>query len=124
MAIDNLSKEHEKFVDGLIKAGLQKNVALTLVVVASSDEAKSREIETITKLRQPEVSVAINELKDRDWVTKRDIKKEGKGRPVHSYYLDKPMNEIIDEIMEKERERIEEIEDNLQQIRKLSDSVL
>ena len=124
MDIDNLSKDHEEFVDRLIKAGLQKNVALTLLVVASSDETKSREIETITRLRQPEVSIAINELRDQNWIAKRDIKKEGKGRPVHSYYLDKTMNEIIDEIVGKEIERIEEIEDNLQQIKELSNSVL
>jgi len=122
MAKEGLTKEQEKLVDKLIKAGLQKNIARTLVFVASRDETKSREIEDATDLRQPEVSIAMQELRGKGWVTKRDIKKEGKGRPVHGYKLDNPIEEIIEEIEEKEKERIEEIKENLEEIKELADS--
>ncbi len=123
MAKEGLSKEQEELVDRLIKAGLQKNIARTLVFVASREETKSREIEDATDLRQPEVSIAMQELRGKGWVTKRDIKKEGKGRPVHGYQLDKPIEEIIDEIEEKEKERIQEIKENVEEIKDLADSV-
>ncbi len=123
MVKEGLTKEQEKLVDRIIKAGLQKNIARTLVFVASRDETKSREIEDATDLRQPEVSIAMQELRGKGWVTKRDIKKEGKGRPVHGYQLDKPIEDIIGEIEEKEKERIREIKENLQEIKKLADSV-
>ncbi|MFW5946116.1 MAG: ArsR family transcriptional regulator [Candidatus Natronoplasma sp.] len=122
MAKEGLTKEQEKLVDRLIKAGLQKNIARTLVFVASRDETKSREIEDATDLRQPEVSIAMQELRGKGWVTKRDIKKEGKGRPVHGYMLDNPIEEIIEEIEEKEKERIENIKENLKAIKELADS--
>ncbi len=123
MARNSLTKEQEELVDRLIRAGLQKNIARTLVYVASKDETKSREIESATDLRQPEVSIAMQELRNRGWVTKRDIKKEGKGRPVHGYSLDKPIADIVDEIGKKEQERIDEIEENLDKIRDLTSSI-
>jgi len=123
MARKSLTKEQEELVDRIIKAGLQKNIARTLVYVAGKDETKSREIESATDLRQPEVSIAMQELRNRGWVTKRDIKKEGKGRPVHGYSLDKSIGDIVDEIGKKEQERIEEIEENLDKIKDLSNSI-
>jgi len=124
MAQERLTDEKEELIDRFIKAGLQKNVARTLVFVASRDETKSREIEDATALRQPEVSIAMQELRERGWVSKRKIKKEGKGRPVHGYQLDKPIDEIIKEIEEKERECIAKIEENLEEIKELADSCL
>ncbi len=122
MAEEGLTKEQKELVDKLIKAGIQKNIARTLVFVASREETRSRDIEDATNLRQPEVSIAMQDLRGRGWVTKRDIKKEGKGRPVHGYRLDKPIEEIVEEIEEKEKERIEEIEKNLEEIKELVES--
>ncbi|MFP3871907.1 MAG: ArsR family transcriptional regulator [Candidatus Natronoplasma sp.] len=122
MAKKTLTKKERKLIERLIEAGLSKNVAKTLVYVGGKDETKSREIEEATSLRQPEVSIAMQELRERGWVTKRDIKKEGKGRPVHAYSLDKPMKKIIEEIEEEQIERIEEIEENTQMIKKLAGS--
>ncbi|MFO7791594.1 MAG: hypothetical protein R6W73_01245 [Candidatus Saliniplasma sp.] len=123
MAEKGLTQDQEELVDRLIKAGLQKNIAKTLVFVASKDETKSREIESSTNLRQPEVSIAMQELRDRDWVTKRDIKKEGKGRPVHGYKLDKEVDEIIEEIEKKEKDRIQKIRENIKRMKELSDKI-
>lgn len=123
MAEEKLTEDQEELIDRLIQAGLQKNIARTLVYVAGKEETKSREIESATDLRQPEVSIAMQELRDKGWVTKRDIKKEGKGRPVHGYTLDTPIEEIVEEVEEKEKERIEEIKENIDRIKDLVDSV-
>ncbi len=123
MSAKTLTKEQKELVKRLTKAGLQKNIAKTLVYIASRDETKSREIELATDLRQPEVSIAMQNIRNRGWVSKRDIKKEGKGRPVHGYKLDKPIEEIIKEIEQKEKERIKEIEENLKTIKRLVKSI-
>lgn len=114
-----ISKEDKELIDRLIKSGLQKNVAKTLVYIASKDETKSREIESEMGLRQPEVSIAMQIIRDRGWVTKRDIKKEGKGRPVHAYSLKYDFEDIISEIEEEQKEKIEEIEENLEKMKDL-----
>ncbi len=123
MAEKNLTDEEKKLIDKLKKAGFQKNVAKTLVFVAGRDETKSREIENETMLRQPEVSIAMQELREKGWVTKRDIKKEGKGRPVHAYRLDKTMDEIVKEIEDNQNERIDNIKENTQEIKDLVKSL-
>src|SRR6266568_6905876 len=93
-----LSRRDETLVDLLIETGLSRNVARALVFLSSREETTSVEIEKATGLRQPEVSIAMQELRRRRWVEKRDIKKEGKGRPVHAYRLATPLRDIVDKI--------------------------
>ena len=113
-------KRDETLVELFLHAGLSKNLSKTLVCLARREETTSVEIEKATGLRQPEVSIAMQELRDRNWVVKRDIKKEGKGRPVHAYHLSLPFPDIIEMIAREERKKIEATEDN---IRRLKQSV-
>ncbi|MFO8109306.1 MAG: ArsR family transcriptional regulator [Thermoplasmata archaeon] len=123
MAEKKLTKKQKDLVDRLRKAGVERNIALTLVFVAGKDEATRRDIENATGLKQPEVSIATQAMRSKEWMDKRDIKKEGKGRPVHGYKLDKPINDIIKEIEEEEKARIEEMENNLNKIKDLVQSI-
>ncbi|MEE9519166.1 MAG: MarR family transcriptional regulator [bacterium] len=93
---------------------MPRKLALVLVLLAAQEETTSREIEARTGLRQPEVSTAMTDLRERDWVIKRDIKKTGKGRPLHAYRLARPFPDIIQEIAEVERDRIREIEEAIE----------
>ncbi len=112
-----LSRRDESMVDLLIRTGMSRNVAKTLVFLSKREETTSVEIEKATGLRQPEVSIAMQELRRRRWVEKRDIKKEGKGRPVHAYRLATPFDAIVDLIAREERAKIEEIETNIRKMR-------
>ena len=67
---ENISKNEEELIDRLIKAGLQKNVAKTLVYIAGKEETKSREIESEMRLRQPEVSIAMQII--REWLGNKE----------------------------------------------------
>lgn len=112
-----LTKKEETLVDLLMTMGLSRNVAKTLVFLSKRDETTSVEIENHTRLRQPEVSIAMQELRRRRWVAKRDIKKEGKGRPVHAYRLTLPFHQIVEQIADDQRRRIREIEENIARIK-------
>ncbi|MDH2905559.1 MAG: ArsR family transcriptional regulator [Methanomassiliicoccales archaeon] len=114
------SKQDEQLVDYLVNTGMAKNIAKTLIFLKRKNETTAVEIETSTALRQPEVSIAMQELRRRKWVIKRDIKKEGKGRPVHSYRLAMPFDSIIKQIEEQESRRIQSIESNLKNLREFS----
>ncbi len=118
MVADGFSDDDESLVDLLTKAGMSKNVARTLAFLRNREETTSVEIETSTALRQPEVSIAMQELRRRKWVIKRDIKKEGKGRPVHSYKLAIPFEKIVETIDKEEQRRISFIESNVRKLRK------
>jgi len=113
MSERGFSKKDEALVDLLMNTGMPKNVAKTLVFLRRKEETTSVEIEISTALRQPEVSIAMQELRRRKWVMKRDIKKEGKGRPVHAYKLSIPFDKIIEALEKEERKRMESIEANI-----------
>ncbi len=111
------TKKDETLVKLLMRTDMPKNVAKTLVFLRKKEETTSVEIEISTALRQPEVSIAMQELRRRKWVIKRDIKKEGKGRPVHSYKLAISFEKIIETIEKEEKKRIEEIENNIRALK-------
>ena len=118
MVSKGFSDEEETLVNLLTKTGIAKNVARTLAFLRNREETTSVEIETSTALRQPEVSIAMQDLRRRKWVVKRDIKKEGKGRPVHSYKLAIPFEKIVDMIDKEERKRIADIESTVKELRR------
>ncbi|MEM0448355.1 MAG: ArsR family transcriptional regulator [Methanomassiliicoccales archaeon] len=117
-----MSKKDDTLVELLINTGMPKNVAKTLAFLRKKDETTSVEIEISTALRQPEVSIAMQELRRRKWVTKRDIKKEGKGRPVHAYKLAIPFEKIVEALEKEERKRIERIEANIEALKNVIQS--
>ena len=108
--------EREEFASMLMKVGLKRNVAKVLTYLATVDEATSREIETGSDLRQPEVSIAIREIRKLEWVSERDEKNPGKGRPYRIYKLNKSLPEIIGYL---EGEKTKESEKMMKQIERL-----
>jgi predicted transcriptional regulator len=101
--------ERDEFASILMKVGLKRNVAKVLTYLAGVAEATSREIEIGSDLRQPEVSIAMREIRKLDWIIERDEKNPGKGRPYRIYRLNKSLPEIIshlEDVKSKESERI------------------
>ena len=84
-----------EFVKGLESLGMNRNVAGLITYLKEVKEGSSRDIETATGMRQPEVSIAMRTLRQNNWVTERDVKTEGKGRPMKIYKLSTPLEEII-----------------------------
>ena len=107
----------------LTELGLPKSVSQSLIyLVQSNKECNSLEIESGARLRQPEVSIAMQELREKKWVTKRDEKKKGKGRPVHFYKLIISMKKIIEELEVEKKKEIEKIKKDLEEIKKFISS--
>ncbi len=114
------TRDDEKLAEVLQRAGLPRNVARTLAYMRKRDEVKSVEIEKSTDLRQPEVSIAMKYLREKGWIVKRDIKKEGKGRPVHGYKLSKPFPKIVEEIEKELQKKISHVEKLIKELKSLS----
>ncbi len=112
-----VAKDHS-LVELLITAGMPKNMSKTLVCLTKKKETTSVEIEKATGLRQPEVSIAMQDLRKRRWVEKRDIKKEGKGRPVHAYRLSLSLEDIVNVLEKDAKLKIADIERNIREIRR------
>jgi len=115
-AAADISAEREEFASILMKVGLKRNVAKVLTYLVGVPEATSREIEIGSDLRQPEVSIAMREIRRLDWVAERDEKNPGKGRPYRIYKLNRSLPEIVEYL---ESENAKEADRVMKQIERL-----
>jgi predicted transcriptional regulator len=56
-------------------------------------------------------------LRRKGWINKRNMKKEGKGRPIHGYKLSKTFNEILEEIIQDLSNKIGEINQTIAELK-------
>ena len=115
-----LDEKGEEIADVLTSLGLSRPIAKTLSYLKDLKEATSVELERVTGLRQPEVSIAMRELKERDWISEREEKKPGKGRPFKIYSLKMDFKEIIAYFEKQKMKEFNEIQSN---INRLKDSI-
>ena len=108
-----LDEKDERAVELFTDLGMPRNLAKTLMFISQVDECKSAEVEQGADLRQHEVSVAMQEMRRRGWAEKRDLKKKGKGRPVHIYTLTKRLPEILNTFELEKMKQVETIKKDL-----------
>ena len=114
-----LDDKDQKAVQLFTDLGMPKNLAKTLIYISQVEECRSADVEQGADLRQPEVSVAMQELRRRGWAKKRDIKKKGKGRPVHIYKLTSDLPSILKSFEKEKMKEVENIKNDLQQLNSL-----
>ncbi len=110
-----------EFIEILRNLNLSRNVASTLAYLSNVNEATSKDLEFGSQLRQPEVSIAMRELRNYGWLDERDIKKEGKGRPMKVYKLAVSMSKIVEHLEEQTKEDTQRIMKNIAKLKKLKD---
>ena len=117
-SVKELDEKDLEFVEALRSLKVPRNVATLITYLSNVDEATSREIEMGTNLRQPEVSIAMRTLRNINWIEERDVRTEGKGRPMKIYKLGVPIGEIIKHY---EEEKNSEAARSMQAIQRLTD---
>lgn len=114
-----LDEKDDKAVQLFAELGMPKNLAKTLMYISQVQECRSAEVEQGADLRQPEVSVAMQEMRRRGWAKKRDLKKKGKGRPVHIYKLTKRLPDILKSFEKDKLREVETIKNDLGELQTL-----
>ena len=109
----------KKVIDLFDELGVSKNLAKTLMYISKVDNCRSSDIEKGANLRQPEVSVAMQQLADYGWIEKTNQKKEGKGRPIYIYKLTTDLDDIFDYFQQEKKTEIQNIEHNLTELKSL-----
>ena len=112
------TEDERGFVDLLIAVGTRRNVAHVLVFLANTPEATSRDIERGTDLRQPEVSLAMNYLIEKKWVTSSENRSAHKGRPTKVYSLSRTISAIMDILEKEQKEKAKKDLATLQKLRR------
>lgn len=118
-AVNVLDDKDLEFIDALRSLDVPRNAATLITYLANINEANSREIEIATGLRQPEVSIAMRTLRQNNWVTERDVKAEGKGRPMKIYKLSTPIEEIIKHYEDVKNSESAQAMESIQRLREM-----
>ncbi len=119
LTIRQLDEKDEEIADTLISLGMSRPVARTLSYLQNGNEVTTIEIERGTGLRQPEVSIVMRDLKERDWINEREEKKPGKGRPNKVYSLKVRFDEIVDELERQQRKAVDEMQTSIMRLKAL-----
>ena len=117
-----LDEKDDKAVQLFTGLGMPKNLAKTLMYISQVDECKCADVEQSADLRQPEVSIAMQELRRRGWIKKRDLKGKGKGRPVHIYKPTKNLSEIVKAVEQEKLKEIESVKKDMANLKTIIES--
>ena len=113
-------KKDLEFMLGLETLGMKRTVACVITFLKDLEERSSRDIEVATGLRQPEVSIAMQTLRERGWLTEHEIKSEGKGRPLKIYALRATIDEIINYCEAEKNRESARFSEAIQKLKELS----
>ncbi len=119
LVMKQLDEKEEEIANILSSLGMSRTVARTLAYLQNVDETTSAEIEKITGLHQPEVSIAAKELTELGWINEREEKKPGKGRPYKIFSLKIGFNEIIAQLKEHQKKVVDEAQANIERLKEL-----
>ncbi len=114
-----LDEKENKAVQIFTELGMPKNMAKTLLYLSQVPECKCSDIEHGVDLRQPEVSIAMQELRKRGWVKKRDLKKKGKGRPIHIYKSTTHLSEILNAFEQDKIKELETVKNDISELKNI-----
>ena len=117
--VKQLDEKDEEIADALITIGMSRNIARTLSYLQNVDEATSVELERVVRLHQPEVSIAMKQLKDRDWINEREKKKTGKGRPYKIYSLKVSFKDIIAQLEKQQMEAVDKTQTKIEKLKEM-----
>jgi predicted transcriptional regulator len=109
-----------EFAGVLQSLGLSRNVASVIIYLIEAEEGSSRNIEMATSLRQPEVSIATKTLREKGWIMERDVKGNGKGRPLKIYSMRTSIDEIIRYYKEQKNQEATTTMEAIQRLKELS----
>jgi predicted transcriptional regulator len=98
-----LDEKELELVDSLTSIGIKRNIAAVIVYLSRNDEATSRQIELAANLSQPEISLAMQAMRENCWTEEREFKISWTGRPTKFYRLSTPLEEIVAYYEEKKQ---------------------
>lgn len=117
-----MGSDDYEMIELLKELNVSRPIALTLTCLVKGKVITSQKIEMLTRLRQPEVSIAMRYLLKNNWIEVNEEKKsKGKGRPTKLYSLIVPINQIINVIEEKILAENMLVLSNIESLKKMSD---
>jgi predicted transcriptional regulator len=115
------TEEVAEIVDLLKQIGVHGFAAKIMVALSANGPSSSSELQKSCKLRQPEVSIGITQLKRDTIIQVEKIANLNRGRPKHVYSLNGGFYSATLLYREKAASRIKEMNEQLGRLNELSE---
>ena len=112
MAVDGsnqMSIEQQSLRNKLIQLGANENTASVLLSLHQHGASTSKNLQSRCNIRQPDVSMAISELREMNLVHFSPQSEASRGRPAHIYRLRSNLEQSIQPFVNRARKRAKEI---------------
>ena len=109
-----------EMVEMLVNIGVEQNVASVLVALRGAGFQSSKNLQKTCKLRQPEISIAMQQLLTNDMVAVEPLKSGGRGRPRHRYSLNGEFADIIQPFIDETETHINQLANDLARLESVS----
>ena len=114
---------HDSLCKQLIELGIQTHTASVLTCLHFHGASTSRELQTQCDLRQPDVSIAINELREMNLIIHSAINQSNRGRPAHMYRLRHTLEQSLQPFIRIAQVRAQEIISGIDSIQNIVTSI-
>ncbi|MED5291619.1 MAG: MarR family transcriptional regulator [Candidatus Thermoplasmatota archaeon] len=103
----------------LVQLGANENTASVLICLHHHGAASSKDLQCHCNIRQPDVSMAISELREMNLVHFSSRPESSRGRPAHVYRLRMTLEQSIQPFVNHAKKRANEILNDVEAIRAL-----
>tara|TARA_B110000444_G_scaffold261554_1_gene315212 strand:+ start:25218 stop:25631 length:414 start_codon:yes stop_codon:yes gene_type:complete len=103
--------------------GVEANTATVMVYLHTQGPSKSSDLQKICKLRQPDVSVAINHLNRLNLIEVIVNSKGGRGRPAHTYKLAIELNDALKTFTEQAETRLAVLKNHISRVAQVTEII-
>lgn len=114
---------HDSLCEQLIQLGLQTHTASVLTCLHYHGASTSRDLQTQCDLRQPDVSIAINELREMNLIIHSPINQTNRGRPAHMYRLRHNLEQSLQPFIRLAQIRAQKILSGIDSVQKIVTSI-
>jgi predicted transcriptional regulator len=117
---DQLANHERSITEALIGLGTPPHVAKVMMCLHVHGAASSKILQERCDIRQPEVSMAIQELRKRSLVEINHSEAKGRGRPSHIYDLSEPVASGIGQFVSETEQRIQALQQGISNLKHLT----
>ena len=100
----------------LVQLGANENTASVLICLHHHGAASSKDLQCHCNIRQPDVSMAISELREMNLVHFSSRSESSRGRPAHVYRLRMTLEQSIQPFVNRAKKRANEILNDVEAI--------
>lgn len=120
---DNILESANELVKLLMDMGVNPHTSRALICLHIHGTSSSSQLQDRCMMRQPDVSIAINQLKEMGLVLVESVTNGTRGRPSHVYSLAHALEACLVPFLNTAQARVEIIQNQLTQASELAEMI-